>query len=140
MKAREFINEKQVSEIAPFLAALGGAMARGAASVGSNLVKGAAGAAGKAVQGASQLGKQVATSAVGTIGSSGTTTAPTQQKSSTPTPPVGIPANTKIEQIPGSGPNNLKFKIGNAIFSLDPKDPNNAQALQQLGQSTQQQK
>ena len=137
MKAREFINEKQVSEIAPFLAALGGAMARGAASVSSNLVKGAA---GKAVQGAAQLGKQVATSAVGTIGSSGTTTAPTQQKSSTPTPPVGIPANTKIEQIPGSGPNNLKFKIGNAIFSLDPKDPNNAQALQQLGQSTQQQK
>lgn len=137
MKAREFINEKKVSEVAPFLAALGGALARGAASVGSNLAKGAA---GKAVQGATQLGKQAATSAIGTIGSSGTTTAPTQQKPPTTTPPVGIPANTKIEQIPGSSPNNLKFKIGDAVFSLDPKDPKNAQALQQLGQATQPQK
>ena len=157
MRAREFVESReQVKEFAPIVAALGGALARGAATAGTALAKGAVGAAGKLGQAAStavgklgqtastavgkvaqgaatQLGKQL----VGTVGTSGSTTTPAADKPVAPKPPTNIPTGTKIEPVaptPGSNPDQLKFKIGDAVFSLDTKDPKNTQVLTQLNQ------
>jgi hypothetical protein len=135
MRAREFVESReQVQELAPIVAALGGALARGAATAGSALAKGAVNMAGKVAQGAAtQLGKQ----AIGTVGTSGSTATPAADKLATPKPPTNIPTGTKIEPVvstPGSDPDQLQFKIGDAVFSLDTKDPKNAQVLTQLNQ------
>lgn len=146
MRAREFVESReQVKEFAPIVAALGGALARGAATAGTALAKGAVGAAGKLGQAAStavgkvaqgaatQVGKQL----VGTIGTSGSTTTPTADKPVAPKPPTNIPTGTKIEPVaptPGGDADQLQFKIGDAVFSLDTKDPKNAQVLTQLNQ------
>jgi hypothetical protein len=146
MRAREFVESReQVKEFAPIVAALGGALARGAATAGTALAKGAVGAAGKLGQAASsavgkvaqgaatQIGKQL----VGTVGTSGSTTTPATDQPVAPKPPTNIPTGTKIEPVvstPGSDPDQLQFKIGDAVFSLDTKDPKNAQVLTQLNQ------
>jgi len=146
MRAREFVESReQVKEFAPIVAALGGALARGAATAGTALAKGAVGAAGKLGQAASsavgkvaqgaatQIGKQL----VGTMGTSGSTTTPATDQPVAPKPPTNIPTGTKIEPVvstPGSDPDQLQFKIGDAVFSLDTKDPKNAQVLTQLNQ------
>lgn len=146
MRAREFVESReQVKEFAPIVAALGGALARGAATAGTALAKGAVGAAGKLGQAAStavgkvaqgaatQIGKQL----VGTVGTSGSTTTPATGQPVAPKPPTNIPTGTKIEPVaptPGSDADQLQFKIGDAVFSLDTKDPKNAQVLTQLNQ------
>jgi len=146
MRAREFVESReQIKEFAPIVAALGGALARGAATAGTALAKGAVGAAGKLGQAAStavgkvaqgaatQVGKQL----VGTVGTSGSTTTPAADKPVAPKPPTNIPTGTKIEPVaptPGSNPDQLQFKIGDAVFSLDTKDPKNTQVLTQLNQ------
>jgi hypothetical protein len=146
MRAREFVESReQVKEFAPIVAALGGALARGAATAGTALAKGAVGAAGKLGQAAStavgkvaqgaatQIGKQL----VGTMGTSGSTTTPAADQPVAPKPPTNIPTGTKIEPVaptPGGDADQLQFKIGDAVFSLDTKDPKNAQVLTQLNQ------
>lgn len=141
MRSREFITEKsqQVDEIAPFVAALGGALARGAASVGSSLAK-------RAVQGAASAAGNVAKSAgtqavaaIGNklIGNKLTGQSNTPAASTGTQQPINIPPGTKIEPIaPGAGsnPNQFKVKIGGAELTLDLKNPNNNQILQQLNQ------
>ena len=154
MRAREFVeNKEQVKEFAPIVAALGGALARGAATAGSALarravtgaekigqtVAGALGSAAKgAVQGvATQLGKNIGGSvagSTGTTGTSGSTATPTDNKPTSPQPPANIPTGTKIEPVVSQDPNKMGFKIGDAVFSLDTKDPKNAQVLTQLNQ------
>jgi hypothetical protein len=146
MRAKEFVESReQVQELAPIVAALGGALARGAATAGSALVKGTVGAAGKIGQGAANMAGKVAQGAatqlgkqlVGTVGTTGSTATPAADKPVTPKPPTNIPTGTKIEPVvptPGSNPNELQFKIGDAVFSLDTKDPKNAQVLTQLNQ------
>jgi hypothetical protein len=137
MRAREFIFEKsqQVDEIAPFVAALGGALARGAATVGGALARGAVRGAASA---AGNLAKSAGTQAVTTIGNkligqnkpASAVTTGTQQ-------PINIPPGTKIEPVApsaGSNPNQFKVKIGGAELTLDLKDPKNSQILQQLNQ------
>jgi hypothetical protein len=137
MRAREFIFEKsqQVDEIAPFVAALGGALARGAATVGGAAARGAVQGAASA---AGNLAKSAGTQAVTTIGNkligqnkpASTVTTGTQQ-------PINIPSGTKIEPVAptaGSNPNQFKVKIGGAELTLDLKDPKNSQILQQLNQ------
>ena len=141
MRAREF-----VSEVAPFIAALGGALTRSAAAagtalargavvgsekIGQNLVKGAATQVGKQIGGAGAVGTQ------GTTGTAGTTSTPNKNEPVAPPIPTNIPTGTKIEPVmpaPGSNPNELQVKIGDAVFSMDTKDPKNAQALTQLNQ------
>lgn len=147
MRAREFTeSRKQVDEIAPFLAALGGALARGATAAGSALARGAVAAGSKIAQGASQLGTkavqgagqlaktaaQSAGTAAGTIGTVGPSKLAGQQTQQPPQAPATLPPNTKIEPAISKDPNKMGFKIGDATFSLDMKDPNNAQVLQQL--------
>ena len=144
MRAKEFVESKeQIKEFAPIVAALGGALARGAASAGSALARGAVAGAEKLGQVAvGQIGKQIGKSIAGNIGTQGTTgtsgSTPTPtNKPTTPPPPINIPTGTKIEPVmstPGSNPNQLQFKIGDAVFSLDTKDPKNAQVLKQLNQ------
>ena len=154
MRAREFVESKQqVQEFAPIVAALGGALARGAATAGGALVKGAVGAAGKIGLGAMAAAGKVAQGAVnaagkvaqgaatqigkqpvGTVGTSGSTTTPASDKPVTPKPPPNIPTGTKIEPVVSQDPNKMGFKIGDAVFSLDTKDPKNAQVLTQLNQ------
>lgn len=78
----------------------------------------------------------VTTGTVGTQGSSSISkpaTEPDQEKS-TPTiqKPINIPTGTRIEPVVSTNPNILKFKMDNAVFSLDTKDPQNTQLLQQL--------
>lgn len=143
MRAREF-----VSEVAPFMAALGGALTRGAAAAGTALARGAVAGTEKLGQNlvkgaATQVGKQLGGAIAGTVGTQGTTgtagSTATPQKDTPIAPPVptNIPTGTKIEPVmskPGSNPNELQVKIGDAVFSLDTKDPKNAQALTQLNQ------
>jgi hypothetical protein len=133
MRAKEF-----VSEVAPFIAALGGTLARGAQAATTALAKGAV----------SQVGKQLGGAVAGTIGTQGTsgttgsTATPEPNKPIAPPVPTNIPTGTKIEPVmprPGSNPNELQVKIGDAVFSLDTKDPKNAQALTQLNQLAQKQ-
>jgi hypothetical protein len=155
MRAREFTEStKQVDEIAPFLAALGGALARGATAAGSALARGAVAAGSKIAQGATQLGNkavqgagQLASTAattaaktagttIGTVGTNkltGQTGQQTQQTQQAPQAPAVLPPNTKIEPVISKDPSKMGFKIGDANFSLDMKDPKNAQVLQQLG-------
>lgn len=85
------------------------------------------------------LGKQQASS--GTIGTQGSSTISTQQTTQQTTQqqvpptiqkPINIPTGTKIEPVVSTDPNILKFKMDNAVFSLDTKDPQNTQLLQQL--------
>jgi hypothetical protein len=154
MRAREFVESKQqVQEFAPIVAALGGALARGATTAGGALVKGAVGAAGKiglgAMTAAGKIGQgavnaagkvaqgaatQIGKQPVGTVGTSGSTTTPTDNKPTSPQPPANIPTGTKIEPVVSQDPNKMGFKIGDAVFSLDTKDPKNAQVLTQLNQ------
>lgn len=151
MRAREFIeNKQQVDEVAPFLAALGGALARGAMSAGTALARGTMAAGSKIAQGATQLGTkavqgagQVAKTAAQAAGSAAGTTIGSvankltgqsgQQTQQPPQAPAVLPPNTKIEPTISNDPNKMGFKIGDATFSLDTKDPKNAQMLQQLG-------
>lgn len=149
MRAREFTESKQqVDEFAPFLAALGGALAKGATAAGTALARGAVAAGSKVAQGATQLGTkaiqgvgQVAKTAATTAGQAAGTTIGTsaanklsgQQTQQPPQAPTVLPPNTKIEPIISNNPNEMGFKIGDANFSLDTKDPKNAQMLQQLG-------
>ena len=160
MRAREFLESKQqVDEFAPFVAALGGALARGAAAGAGALARGAVSAGSKVAQGASQLGAKVAQGAgqlgtkvaqgagqvaqtaansaahaagttVGTFAGDKLTGQQTQQQQTQA--PAVLPPSTKIEPIVSQDPNKMGFKIGDANFSLDTKDPKNAQMLQQL--------
>lgn len=144
MRAREFTESKQqVDEIAPFLAALGGALARGATAAGSALARGAVAAGSKIAQGVGQVAKTAATSAASAAGTAAGTTIGTvaankltgqtgQQPQKPPQAPATLPPNTKIEPAISKDPNKMGFKIGDATFSLDMKDPNNAQVIQQL--------
>ena len=151
MRAREFTESKQqVDEFAPFLAALGGALARGATAAGTALARGAVAAGSKIAQGATQLGtkavqgagqvaKTAATSAasaagttIGTAAANKLTGQSSQQTQQPPQAPAVLPPNTKIEPVISNDPNKMGFKIGDANFSLDTKDPKNAQVLQQL--------
>jgi hypothetical protein len=141
MRAKEFITDnrhKQVDEFAPVVAALGGAIARGA----SALATGAANVGSKVIQGATAAGKaigkdivggieNVAKQTVGSVGTSGSTATPQAGGASTP---INMPPNTKIEPTPSSDPNQLKFNIGGANFTLDTTDPKNNQTIQQLKQ------
>lgn len=143
MRAKEFL-----PEVAPFIAALGGTLARGAAAAGTALARGAVAGTEKLGQNlvkgaATQVGKQLGGAVAGTVGTQGTsgTTGPTAtpdpNKPIAPPVPTNIPTGTKIEPVmpkPGSNPNELQVKIGDAVFSLDTKDPKNAQALTQLNQ------
>jgi hypothetical protein len=144
--------------------AAGGALARGAANIGGKIIQGAEQLGAKAVQGAGQLGTkavqgaqqignkavqqvgnkiaQSAQSAVkqmatGSIGSSGSSTSSSPSPTANKSAPVSIPQGVTIEPAPASAtdkPNELKFNIGGATFSLDTSDPKNAQAVQQLKQ------
>lgn len=139
MRAREF-----VSEVAPFIAALGSTLTRGAQAAQTALSKGAV---GQAVKGAAtqvgnvatQAGQQATTTvgAQGTSGTTGATATPDPKQPIAPPVPTNIPTGTKIEPVmpkPGSNPDELQVKIGDAVFSLDTKDPKNSQALTQLNQ------
>lgn len=136
MRAREF-----VSEVAPFIAALGSTLTRGAQAAQTALSKGAVGqvAKGAATQVgnvAAQAGQQ-ATTTVGAQGTSGTTGTTPVPDPIAPPVPTNIPTGTKIEPVmprPGSNPDELQVKIGDAVFSMDTKDPKNSQALTQLNQ------
>lgn len=151
MRAREFTeSRKQVDEIAPFLAALGGALARGATAAGSALARGAVAAGSKIAQGATQLGAkavqgagqlastaattaaQTAGTTIGTVAANKLTGQTGQQTQQAPQAPAVLPPNTKIEPVISKDTNKMGFKIGDATFSLDMKDPKNAQVLQQL--------
>lgn len=142
MRAKEFL-----PEVAPFIAALGSTLTRGAQAATTALAKGAVSTLGQAAKGAAtqvgniaaQAGKQVTgtVGAQGTAGTTGPTTTPDPNKPIAPPVPTNIPTGTKIEPVmskPGSDPNELQVKIGDAVFSLDTKDPKNAQALTQLNQ------
>lgn len=67
MRAKEFIVQQKVDEVAPFVAALGGALARGAATAGSALARGAGNLLAKggqaAAKGISSLGSKIGQSA-----------------------------------------------------------------------------
>lgn len=142
MRAKEFL-----PEVAPFIAALGSTLTRGAQAATTALAKGAVGTLGQAAKGAAtqvgnvaaQAGKQITgtVGAQGTAGTTGATAAPDPNAPIAPPVPTNIPTGTKIEPVmpkPGSNPNELQVKIGDAVFSLDTKDPKNAQALTQLNQ------
>ena len=159
MRAKEFIKDdyQQVDELAPVVAALGGAIARGAAAAGGALARGAATAGSKIAQGATNLGgkvaqgasnlgskiaqgantvgKQIGKDLIGSSGTTGSSTAP-----STSASPVSVPANTKIEPMPSNDPKKLQFNIGGATFTLDTTDPKNNQTVQQLQQQLSQQR
>lgn len=73
----------------------------------------------------------------GTVGSQGSSNVSTQQPSQEKTTPaiqkpINIPTGTRIDPVVSTDPNVLKFKMDNAVFSLDTKDPQNNQLLQQL--------
>lgn len=81
---------------------------------------------------------QKQTSPTGTMGTQGSSTVSkpvsTQEKPKTPTvqPPLNVPVGTRIEPVVSTNPNILKFKMDDAVFSLDTKDPQNTQLLQKL--------
>ena len=146
MRAKEFIRDRPVQEIAPFLAALGGALARGAVTAGGALARGTAAAGGALARGAATAGGALARGAASmakgavdnitptvSTGSSGTTTS--SQPTNKVQPPVTVPGNTKIEPVVSKDPNKLKMKIGDLEFDLDLKDPKVQQQLQQLGKA-----
>jgi hypothetical protein len=159
MRAKEFIKDdyQQVDELAPVVAALGGAIARGAAAAGGALARGAATAGSKIaqgastagskiaqgasnlgskfVQGANNVGKQIGKDLIGSSGTTGSSSAPATTAS-----PVNVPANTKIEPMPSNDPKKLQFNIGGATFTLDTTDPKNNQTVQQLQQQLGQQR
>jgi hypothetical protein len=139
MRAKEFVH-KPVKEFAPFLAALGGALARGTMAAGSALGRGAAAAGGALARGAASAASGIANTAKDTIGAAtsgtqGTTGTSGSSPTTTTTvpPPVTIPTNTKIEPSVSKDPNKLKLKIGDVEFDLDLKNPKVQQQLQQLG-------
>lgn len=85
--------------------------------------------------GATQQSNQSGTSQqpMGTYGTQGTSTVSKPQQNTTNIQkPVNIPAGTRIDPVISNDPNVLKFKMDNAVFSLDTKDPQNSQMLQQL--------
>lgn len=160
MRAKEFILHQKVDEVAPFVAALGGALARGAVTAGSALARGAGNllakggqAAAKGVssigskigqnvaQGISSTASQIGKQAISSVGSNiiksiGSTTTPTTQSQQKPQPagPTTIPSGTKIEVVPSKDPNKLSIRIDGANVDLDMNKPENKQLLQQLGQ------
>jgi|688.fasta_scaffold620043_2 hypothetical protein len=95
---------------------------------------------GKAVQQVNQPKQSTTSGTAGTIGSSKLSTQQTQTATTATSDvntsmikaPVSVPANTKIEPMVSTNPNLLKFKMDNAVFSLDVKDPQNTQLLQRL--------
>lgn len=159
MRAKEFINEKQVDEAAPLVLALGSALARaatvggtiartagsalvkGAQTVGSQVAKGASNIGGKVAQGLSTAASQIGNQAIGTIGSNVgqaigsaiNSTAQSQQKQPQ-RGPVTIPPGTKIEIVPSTDPNKIAIQIDGAKVDLDTKDPKNRDVLQKLSQ------
>jgi hypothetical protein len=163
MRAKEFIKDdyQQVDELAPVVAALGGAIARGAAAAGGALARGAATAGSKIaqgastagskiaqgasnlgskfVQGANNVGKQIGKDLIGPAGTTGTTGSSSAPAAATASP-VNVPSNTKIEPIPSNDPKKLQFNIGGATFTLDTTDPKNNQTVQQLKQQLGQQR
>lgn len=78
--------------------------------------------------------QQASTGTIGSQGSSNVSTPQTNKQQTTPTiqKPINIPTGTRIEPVVSTNPNILKFKMDNAVFSLDTKDPQNTQLLQQL--------
>lgn len=150
MRAQEFIKEhesQQIDEIAPFVAALGGALARGAAAAGTALARGAVSLGGTALRAGSSALKTAGQTALSTAARTAGTQIGTNiankltgQGSSTSNkpPPVTLPSGTKIEPMPPnpSKPNELQFKVGDGVFTLDTKKPENANLLRQLGQLT----
>lgn len=122
MKSKEFIQESQVDEIAPFLATIGRVLA-GGTKVAGELVKGAAKTA--ATTAATTLGTKVGSNLADKVtGQSGGTKLPQ---------PIQVPGGTKIAQVVSKDPNKLAFKIGDVTLTLDPKDPENQQSLKALG-------
>jgi len=124
---------------------IGGKIAQGAQQVGTKIAQGAQQVGTKIAQGAQQVGSKVAQGAqtaakqmaTGTTGSSGSSTASTPPQTSAKPGPVSIPQGVSIEPAPaapGDNPNEIKFNMGGATFTLDTKDPKNAQAVQQLQQ------
>jgi hypothetical protein len=70
---------------------------------------------------------------MGTSGTQGTSTVSKPQQNTTNIQkPINIPTGTRIDPVVSKDPNVLKFKMDNAVFSLDTKDPQNSQMLQQL--------
>jgi len=155
MRAREFISEKQVDEIAPIIGALGGALLRGGAALGGAALRGLGAIGGAAARGITSTAK-AATPAVGNIAKQAASTAATsfgttagtnlanrltgQEKPQAPLKPVELAPGVKVEPVVSKDPNKLGFKIGGGTFSLDLKDPANAQIIQQLGALQAQQK
>lgn len=78
--------------------------------------------------------QQTSTGTIGSQGSSNVSNQQTNQQQTTPKiqKPINIPTGTRIEPVVSTSPNILKFKMDNAVFSLDTKDPQNNQLLQQL--------
>lgn len=157
MRAKEFIfADSSVNEVAPFVAALGSALTRGATAVGNaalktgaSLAKGAANVGSKVAQGvgnaASAVGNKVVQGAtntamnagiqaLGTIGSSTSPTTSQDPNKNKPATPINVPPGTKIEIAPSTDPNKLTLKVGGANLSMDMKNPENSRILQQLGQ------
>jgi len=152
MRAREFIterNQEKLDEFLPLIGALargvGGTLARGAGTAlgaAGGLAGGAAQGIGSAVGGVVKgIGNAIGgisqgiKSATGTSGSTGSSAASTTPAKKAD--PVNVPTGVTIEPAPvspGDNPNELKFNMGGATFSLDTKDPKNAQAVQQLKQ------
>lgn len=116
MRAKEFIKDKNVTEVAPFIAALGGALARkalaGVGSLAGDALSGVGSLAGGAVKGIKNFNKEI---------SPGSNTT--------------VPPNTKIEPtINLDDPQKLNVKVGDANLTLDLKDPKNNLVAQQLKQ------
>lgn len=159
MRAKEFIKDKQVDEVAPFVAALapalakaatvggtlartaGSALVKGAQTVGSQIAKGVTNIGGKVAQGVSTAASQIGKQAIGTIGSnvgqaigSAINSTMQSQQKQPPQGPTTIPPGTKIEIVPSSDPNKIAIQIDGAKVDLDTKDPKNKDVLQKLGQ------
>lgn len=138
MRAKEFVVKKDIDEAVPaVLGALGGALLRGAAVGGQALARGAATGVKALGQGVKTFAQQTAASAATTAGQNiankltGQTTTSSSQPS-VPAQPIQIAPGVKMDQTVSKDPNKLSFKIGDAVFSFDPKDPANNQTMQQL--------
>lgn len=152
MRAHEFIKDPVVNEAVPaVLGAIGGALARGAAAGAQALGRGIAAAGSTAVKAGTQAVKTLGSTATGLAKQAGSAAATSlgtnlganianklsgQQQANNPPLPAQIAPGVKVEPVVSKDPNKLSFKIGDAVFTLDPKDPANAQTMRQLNQLT----
>lgn len=157
MRAYEFIKEEKVDEIAPFLAAIGGALARGATMAGGALARGASSLGGALARGAQagaravvpalkQAGQTALNTAARTVGStvgtavgtniSNKITGNNQQQTPQRPGPVKVPPGVSMEIVPSNNANKLKLKLDGTELDLDMTKPANQQAMQKLGAVT----